>query len=183
MIILQSVIFGGVGFLGVMHLDVNTPECRWRWRFNRLFWYRPENRFQVPLTPLLPEFFLRYHRFTDFADLQNIFLDLCGVHLENLVDRSNMLIRIMNASMWSVWWLWGGGLRAQNNSTVRREKPSDFWIIDWVCSLSKLASRRSCCRAGIADNFLDNSTRGGRGCGSIPQSTKGNLSTIQQISP
>lgn len=176
MIILRSAISGGVGFLRVMHLDANTPGCRWRWRYKRLFWYRSENRFQVPLTPLLPEFFLCYHGFADFADLQNIFLGLLAVGLENLVDRYrdvDMLMRIMHVSMWSVWWLWGG---AQEDSTVLRAKSSGFGIIYWVCSLLMLASRESCCRAGIADYFLEQHKHWTGECqrcdsGSSPQST------------
>lgn len=55
-IILQFALPGRVWFFGVIVFDAIILGYRRRWRYNRLFWYRSENRFQAPLTPLLTEY-------------------------------------------------------------------------------------------------------------------------------
>lgn len=84
-IISQFAVPGGFEFLGVMHLDADTPGCRWSWRYNRLFWYRFRKQIPGPSHLCWQNSFMFNRGFADFANpvSRPLWFDL-----EDLVDRS-----------------------------------------------------------------------------------------------
>lgn len=87
-IIFQFALPGRVGFFGVVVFDAIILGYRRRWGNNPLFWYRSENRFQAPCTPLLPEFYFILPWMRPLCWFAKHISRPLWFDLENLADRS-----------------------------------------------------------------------------------------------